>query len=583
MDSAHLTEISSTEPSETVDSPLTTAPPEEPPLSPREKAQKVVAEDLFTWQEKFAKAADQGSDELDVRITEITDRFIQTQAQGLGEAYLVQLEETVASEIKGLKNNIISIVKQLPNENAETELSNAVRTAGIAIKEKAQAVRTWRQNYDRETNYLINNAAEETFRIIDHIRDLGLQEIGMRWAWLDGITHKDWTKYHALKDKFDEWRRDVEDVVTSHPGLAAARAASEEIEGRAMDIATDAAKELTRLKETGRWKISAGDSSDDFSTKYMPPVVADIAQKIVEKASEASEAIIGTTQGTVESLTSVVSSSVAAAASSVSSVGAAQAENVKNHLSDASEGISGFASSISVAGGKIVSGANGIVDEGTNAIFSTSQGSVESVISVVGDSSSTLVAVLSSAVGVKSPGVLENVSRSFSSAASSVSDGVPVQDLSSISDSASSLVSSSGGIVLEAVTSATSSLDSQLSSATDSASKKVWGGAMAQYVEAKQIVFDDDEDGADSSYSKKIEMLASEAGERFNEMTRAVSEALLRPTSTQGSIESVTSLASERYSKALSAASVALYGTPAGPGESIVSMVSTRYADAVAA
>jgi len=106
---------------------------------------------------------------------------------------------------------------------------------------------------------------------------------------------------------------------------------------------------------------------------------------------------------------------------------------------------------------------------------------------------------------------------------------------------------------------------------------------MAQFVEAKQVVFDDVLDDDDSTYSEKIQSMASEAGDRFSDITKAVSEALLKPTSTQGSVESVTSLAAAQYSKALSAASVAYYGTQQGTGESIASIASSRYADAVAA
>ena len=88
----------------------------------------------------------------------------------------------------------------------------------------------------------------------------------------------------------------------------------------------------------------------------------------------------------------------------------------------------------------------------------------------------------------------------------------------------------------------------------------------------------------EESYSEKIQHMAEEAGDRFHDITRAVSEALLGPTPTaQGSAESVSSLAAAQYSSTLSAASVALYGTTQGTGESIASVASSRYAEAVAA
>jgi hypothetical protein len=659
----------------------------------RENARKIVSTDLKTLQEKFAKAADEGSDELDERITEITDRAVQNQAQGLGEAHLIQLEETIKSELKRLKSAIISIIKKSSNtEASEKDLTAAVRKAGSAIKDKAQAIRAWRKSYDLETNTLVSQAATDTFEIIDHIRDLGLQEIGMRWAWTEGITHKDWTKYHAMKNKFDEWRKDVEEVATAHPGLARAREASEDIENRAMAIAEDAVKELARLKETGRWKLSAGDSSDDFSTKYMPAAAAGAGQKILDKVSEVSEAVAGTSPGTIESITSVASSSMVDAASSASSLVASHADNAQSRAAEASKSASSVASSISSsvlgtwqgsvesivsvakssgsslaekasssiigtpqgsaesvlsvaqasassmadkASSSIIgtpqgsaesaisvaqASASSLAEKASSSVIGTSQGSLESIASVASNSASSIAARVSSSVIGTKPGVVEAASSSISSAPSALSEAIRVDvrssgsslssvassscssgssraaksassasaSASSAASSASSSLSSSASSVSSKVFKSASSISTDASSLSSSvsstASKKVWGGAMAQFVEAKKIIYEDvleDHDG--SGFSEKLQNMASEAGDTFSDIMKAVSEALWRPTSTHGSVESMTSLAAEQYSKALSAASVAYYGTQHGAGESIASVASSRYADAVAA
>lgn len=105
---------------------------------------------------------------------------------------------------------------------------------------------------------------------------------------------------------------------------------------------------------------------------------------------------------------------------------------------------------------------------------------------------------------------------------------------------------------------------------------------MAQHVEARKIIFDDIiDDSDDASYSEKIQSMASEAGDRYADITNAVSEALKGATSTENT--PVTKLAAEKYSSALSAASVALYGTELGTGESISSVVASKYDEAVAA
>ncbi|KAH8586282.1 hypothetical protein B0O99DRAFT_74902 [Bisporella sp. PMI_857] len=503
----------------------------------RENAAKVVAEDLKTWQEKFSRAADLGSEELESRITEITDRMIQSQAEKVGRALNIQLEETVKSSLGKLKSDIISIVKGSASvDEKEESLNAAVRKAGVAIKDKAQSIRTWRLTYNKELNMLIGKAAKETFEIIDHIRDLGLQEVGMRWAWLDGVTHKDWAKYHELKNKFDEWRVEVEQVSNAHPGLAKARATAQEVESNALDTAELAAKELSRTKETGRWKISTSDASEDWSPKIVPVAAANSGPKILEKASDASEAVLGTSQGTVESILSEASSTFQSVGSSISS-------NVIGTPQGSVEAI------VSIA----KESATSLADEVSSSVIRTSQGSVESVISVAKGTVSSLV---------------DAAAASVSSATSDIVSG------------SSSLASS----VSKSDSEASDSISSVASSASSAASKKVWGGAEAQFVEARQIIFDEIiQESDEDTFSEKIQSMASAAGDRFADITNAVSEAILQPTRTGVNVETVTVLAAEKYSSALSAASVALYGTQQGSGENISSLVSSRYADAIAA
>lgn len=116
--------------------------------------------------------------------------------------------------------------------------------------------------------------------------------------------------------------------------------------------------------------------------------------------------------------------------------------------------------------------------------------------------------------------------------------------------------------------------------------KKVFGGANAQILaEAKQVIFDEplDDDEDDETISEKIQDFAADAGERAAELSRAVSEALLGPAKTQGTIESVTSLASEQYAQALAAASSVLYGTKQPAVESATSVAAEKFAQAVTA
>jgi hypothetical protein len=225
------------------------------------KAQLVVQADLSDLRKRIAMTTDEVSHELKIQLTEITDRFITHKAGRLGAALLVQFKEIIMSETKYLKSSIRSIIHKSSgpeDEKAREALLLAVQKAATTIKDKAQAIRDWKQNCDRETNSLIAKATEDVFTTIDHISDTGLQEIGRRWANLDGVTHTDWTEYYAMKSIIDKWHKDMEEVALTHPGLAKARVALEDIENQAMEIAAGAAKELGRLKDTGLARVLHG-------------------------------------------------------------------------------------------------------------------------------------------------------------------------------------------------------------------------------------------------------------------------------------------------------------------------------------
>jgi hypothetical protein len=438
---------------------------EEKEADTREK----IESDLKTWQEKFAKAADKGAEDLQERVKEITSRQIDSQAHVVGKAHLIRLEETASKSIGNLKEQINDAVKGLSDEADEKdedatyeEILKDIRAAGSTVREKAQAVRTWKQKYDNDTVSLVQAALQSTYNVIDNIRDLGLQEIGMRWAWMEGVTYQDWSKYHDLKSTFDEWRNGVEKVALDHTGLKSAREEGEAIQESGMETAEKAAKELARLKEVARWKVASRDSSDDFSvagpakraTQQVKKVAESIVDSVVDAPAAISEAVYGT-QDTVESVTSKASD-----------------------------------------------------------IFD----------SVVSAASTKTEEIRSAIIGTPAPA---------------------------------------------------SSIQSEAS--------KIFGGVMAANVQAERQIVLENDFVEDDTFADKIQSMISAAGEKASDLTNAVSEALIKPTATKGSVESVSSLASEQYAKAMSAASSVLYGTTPGAVESLSSAASDKYGQAVTA
>ena len=515
----------------TIESSAASASPSVTPEEEAKQTREKIESDLKNWQQKFAKAADKGTEDLEERVKEITERQIKSQVHGVGEALVVQLEETSRSELAKLKKAIKALVKKLPEEYDDADLgraflslSRSTRQAGVTVKEKAQSLRTWKVNFDKETQSLVSAASESTLDVIDNIRDLGLQEIGLRWAQMEGITYKDWSKYHEVKKTFDEWRQKVEAVAKDHEGLQKAKDTAEEIESRGMASAEETAKELARLKEVGQWKIEAGDISDDFSTRYMPAAAAAGAQKVMGKVSSASEQVVGTSKGIAESAISEATEQASEVASSFFSTAGGTEPGI-----------------VEQASSSVVDAASAASERANEAVVGTPKPKAESVVSAAKDKANQIASA-----------AIETVLGTPASAESA-------------SNGANSVISSA-------------------SSVASQASKKIYGGAMAQKVgEQKPILDDVFSDDDETTYSEKMQSLFNQAGDKFEDVTKAVSEALLKAHTTQGTVESASSVADEQYSKALAAASSVFYGTETGVVESATSVAAGKYAQAVEA
>ncbi|KAI1754238.1 hypothetical protein F4782DRAFT_493705 [Xylaria castorea] len=263
----------------------------------RELAARTVAEDLELWQGKFTQVAEEGASEIEDRVDEISARMIEHHANAMGKSLVKQLEATVHFELESLKKAILDTLERSKGDSKgiDEKVAAAVRGAGLEIKNKAQVIRDWRQSYEQETEIAVTKAAEEHFKILDQTRDLALQKIGMKWAWMDGVTYKDWQKYHQLRARFDEWSEDLKRLITTHPGLIASQTAGTDIEDEGMAIAHEAAVELGRLKQVAAWKATAEDYTNEFDSSTMQ-LAAEAVEKRIAAAAEsarlAAEAVV---------------------------------------------------------------------------------------------------------------------------------------------------------------------------------------------------------------------------------------------------------------------------------------------------
>lgn len=325
--------------SESVDSKATWTKPAMDPVTPpeideqlenedpvRREARLTVAADLQDWQNRYVKAAKEGSAEIDREIQTISERMIRRQARGMGKSLLDDLQTTVITELVTLRRNILQVVGTVAKGNVSPEegqeqIGRVVRKAGMEIKDRAKDVRSWRESYELELQAAITKAADSHLNILHNIRDLALQKIGMKWAWTEGVTYKDWAKYHQLKDRFEEWTRGLQGRIVTHPSLEAAQLEAANIEDEAMKLAATAAKELARLKQVGSWKLMAADDTPEFDSTLMQQ-----AAEAVEAAKTAAAQVADNVVDSVGEAVNDASSAAAAAAGAVTDT-ARQAKN----------------------------------------------------------------------------------------------------------------------------------------------------------------------------------------------------------------------------------------------------------------
>ncbi|KAL0472927.1 hypothetical protein QR685DRAFT_583198 [Neurospora intermedia] len=531
----------------------------------RRSARETVAADLQDWQERYSKAADQGASEISARIYEITKKMIRRNAKVTGKALLDELQTTTVSELVQLRRKILQIIGAVKKENASVDegrdqIAAVVRQAGMSIKERAQEVRTWHENYEAEMQSAITNAAEAHFSILADIRDLALQKLGMKWAWMDGVTYKDWAKYHELKSRFEDWNNDLKNLIITHPGLEAAQNEAAAVEEEAMNTAASAAKELARLKQVAVRKLEAGDDSDEFES-----TVAQQAAEHVEYAHDAAASVV-----------SEASESVIAAGEKVSEV-------VEDGVSRAAEVVSEATEAIVGAKDSATDKMEELVDDVTSPVVEAASLTFESVESATDDAKESAATVLSEASEVIIGSSTETeIVESASVASEEVADvAEPASETPSVVDSRPDLASTEileetpviVGNTTEAEKEGPAPVELPVEKEAEEASdiivsetpeppattvKSAWLGAAAQSVPTRQPIIDED------TYDD-----VSEAMEKMRNDVKSV-------------YSSAMSLANNQYSDALSLISAQIRGTPEPAHQQMLASVTQAYSNAMA-
>ncbi|CAG9983925.1 unnamed protein product [Clonostachys byssicola] len=566
--------------------PVQAPAPAENENDKRKKAREMVAQDLEQWQNRFATLADEGANDMEERVDEIAKQMIEAEVKKTGTSLMERLEATVESEVKTLKQKISALVKQSTTglKDPEEEAVKAVRNAGAAIKQKAQAIREWRKKYDIDLQNTVVNAADAHFKLLDETRGLALQQIGMKWAWTDGVTYKDWQKYHELKTTFSAWTDQLKQLIVTHPALLAAQEASAQVEDESMEIASNAAKELGRLKEVTHWKVLAQDSSDNFSLEEMK-LAAEAVEAAAVAAEEARLAAVKAAEEAEEE------------AKKQAERAAAEAREEEERAARAAEAGEEPASQPETPSSADFDEAQDNSEDSTGSSLPTSgdesdeeeAGKAEDISSTVPDEAESATEVSESADETKEAEESSTVSSLLSEASEVLLSGTTLI-VANGSDGADGSEDSKAPEPPKRA----EDIDEDVGSQADShkayetpSAKPAMFGAMAQAVRNRQPILEDyEDDETDDVYAALYEQVEEtdesedessneeeEEGDLLADLTSAAEDAYAK----------AVSAASDQYATAASIISAQIYGTPKPVHNQLFSSVSAAYDNAVAA
>ncbi|EFQ99147.1 hypothetical protein MGYG_02159 [Nannizzia gypsea CBS 118893] len=245
------------------------------PAQQNELAREKISTDLKAWKERTAGLASKGLEHVRTHVPQVIED-IARQEKPSGENILSSLKSVVDEQLHALTQELYAIIQAIPEEYTKEDEEKAqdaflqqLRQSSLAIRGTAHSLRLWFSKYQEMLTNAVSNTINATLDVLENARALGLQEIGMRWTAIDGVTYKDWASYYALKSDLGEWKDEIRQAGLQHDSFVLAKDDGETIVARGMDIAVDAAQQLAQIRSIGKLKIEAGDTSKGLNVDHI--------------------------------------------------------------------------------------------------------------------------------------------------------------------------------------------------------------------------------------------------------------------------------------------------------------------------
>ncbi|KAK9314489.1 hypothetical protein V1522DRAFT_407493 [Lipomyces starkeyi] len=151
-----------------------------------------IEKDIISWTSKFRTAGKNAVSSLSMEIDSLF-QSAQDTLLAAAEANLLRAQNEIESIFDTADAAQVFVITTILAAKADAVRAQAVEAANSVLRD-AESIRS------------------STLDIFKTVTDIGLQELGRKWAFMEGITWQDWKEYRTLKSMADDFAQIIVDI-----------------------------------------------------------------------------------------------------------------------------------------------------------------------------------------------------------------------------------------------------------------------------------------------------------------------------------------------------------------------------------
>ncbi|KAK6543977.1 hypothetical protein TWF694_000694 [Orbilia ellipsospora] len=225
------------------------------------EARALVEADLTSWTAKFEEGGVKASAEVVRNLNELCDKAMEDQNPKTIKL-LEDLDTHISKEFKDFEGGLLNLLDSSAEYKFVMNRYDGLVGRHLGnLKAKHDQIVEQTQSFLMDTYQNTAKIVDAALADMDVLHDTGMQELGMKWAWMDGVTYKDWAKYHELKQTFGSYKTKVIRSGQSHKGLREVTDYVKSVDEAAGATLKVAEEEFEKLEKLGRKRLEDSDAA----------------------------------------------------------------------------------------------------------------------------------------------------------------------------------------------------------------------------------------------------------------------------------------------------------------------------------